>query len=69
MYAVFGSSGQLTIGSVILVSLFIAEAFRELGIPMGPDLKGAVKDYAEYVKAEMAAVISVAVGVRSWVGW
>lgn len=34
VYTFFGTSGQLTLGPVALVSLFMSETFTSLGIPL-----------------------------------
>lgn len=34
VYALFGTSGQLTIGPVALVSLFMTETFEGIGVSM-----------------------------------
>ena len=34
VYSLFGTSGQLTIGPVALVSLFMSETYTKLGIPL-----------------------------------
>jgi len=41
----------------------MSEAFDRLGIPNPNELKGNDKGYAQYVRNEMATVISVAVAV------
>jgi len=38
VYSLFGTSGQMTIGPVALVSLFMSETYTKLGIPL------AIKD-------------------------
>ncbi|GAB5037368.1 sulfate transporter [Nannochloropsis oceanica] len=67
VYSLFGTSGQLTIGPVALVSLFMSETYTKLGIPL------AIKDmdpmlnvpahYHTHVRCEIAAVISLAVAL------
>jgi len=41
----------------------MSEAYEKLGVPTPSSLKGADKAYAQYVRNELATVISVAVAV------
>ncbi|GAB5037369.1 sulfate transporter [Nannochloropsis oceanica] len=67
VYTLFGTSGQLTLGPVALVSLFMSEAFTTLGIPLvdkdaDPVLDAHAK-YHTHVRGQMAAVVSFATAV------
>jgi len=57
VYSIFGTSGQLTIGPVALVSLFMSETFRSLNIPLEKD------KYWTWVRTQIAPVVSIAVGI------
>jgi len=47
VYSLFGTSGQLTIGPVALVSLFMSETFTKLGIPLNSKDKVRKEDWKE----------------------
>ena len=70
VYTLFGTSGQLTIGPVALVSLFMSTTYNTLGIPLTTKDKDPVLNaqaqYHTYVRCEIAAVVSFAAAVRRW---
>jgi hypothetical protein len=62
VYTFFGTSGQLTLGPVALVSLFMSEVFTSLGVSLASKDKDPVLNaeaqYHTYVREQMAAVVS-----------
>lgn len=62
VYTLFGTSGQLTLGPVALVSLFMSETFTSLGIPLTEKDKDPILNeqakYHTYVRGQMCAVVS-----------
>ncbi|EWM24464.1 sulfate transporter [Nannochloropsis gaditana] len=67
VYTFFGTSGQLTLGPVALVSLFMSETFTSLGIPLTEKDKdpilNAEAQYHTFVRGQMAAVVSFGAAV------
>jgi len=67
VYAPFGTSGALSIGAVILVSLFMSETYTNLGIPLTSKDKDPILNhqdhYHTYVREEVAAIVSFAVAI------